>query len=148
MEEVNLSFIDFVLNHIVLVAIFLITLYVTIVGTIKIKMSKVKIISPMDLALMVNRNSAIVLDVRQSAEFVQGHITNSVNVIESEIVGDNLGRVGNDKTKAIILIDKDGTKNYELGNKLVKNGYTDVSALKSGILAWQQAGLPLVIGAK
>lgn len=144
MEEIHLSFIDFILNHVVLVAIFLITLYITIVGTIKIKLSKVKIISPMELALMVNRKNATVLDVRQNAEFVQGHITNSVNVIESDVINDNLGRVANDKTKSIIIIDKDGTKNYELGNTLVRNGFSDVSALKSGILAWQQAGLPLV----
>lgn len=148
MEDVQLSFVDFILNHAVLTAIFIITLYITVVGTIKIKLSKVKIITPMDLALMVNHGNAVVLDVRQNAEFVQGHITNSVNVIESEIIGDNLGRSVSDKTRAVILIDKDGTKNYELGNQLVKNGYSDVSALKNGILAWQQSGLPLVTGNK
>ena len=63
----ELDFFKFVLNHPVLVAIFSISLYFVIVNTIKMKLSKVKMVSPSELALLVNRDNAVILDVRSPA---------------------------------------------------------------------------------
>ena len=137
----ELDFFKFVLNHPVLVAIFSISLYFVIVNTIKMKLSKVKMVSPSELALLVNRDNAVILDVRSPAEFDAGHVAGAVRENESDIQKDNLGK---DKTKPVVVLDKDGTRTYELGGYLVKNGFEKVYALRGGILMWQQCSLPLV----
>ncbi len=142
--EVHLSFLDFVLNHYFLVGIFLVSLYVVVVNTIKMKVSKVVMLSPLQVAEKINRDNALVLDVRSSEEFVAGHLTQAVNVIESDIKNDNLGVISKDKSRPVVVVDRDGTRTYEIGNDLVKIGFTSVGALHGGVYIWQQAGLPLV----
>lgn len=140
----ELDFFKFVLNHPVLVAIFSISLYFVIVNTIKMKLSKVKMVSPSELALLVNRDNAVILDARSPAEFDAGHVAGAVRENESDIQKDNLAAIGKDKTKPVVVLDKDGTRTYELGGYLVKNGFEKVYALRGGILMWQQCSLPLV----
>lgn len=144
MEDVQLTFWEFILNHPILIAVFLIALYFTIVNTIKMKLSKVKIVTPNELAISVNHFDTIVLDIRSSDEFKIGHISQAINVIESDIQKDNLGSISKDKSKPVIIVDKDGTRTYELGAMLLNIGFKDVSALRGGIFNWQQAGMPLV----
>ena len=93
----ELDFFKFVLNHPVLVAIFSISLYFVIVNTIKMKLSKVKMVSPSELALLVNRDNAVILDVRSPAEFDAGHVAGAVRENESDIQKDNLAAIGKDK---------------------------------------------------
>ena len=125
----ELDFFKFVLNHPVLVAIFSISLYFVIVNTIKMKLSKVKMVSPSELALLVNRDNAVILDVRSPAEFDAGHVAGAVRENESDIQKDNLAAIGKDKTKPVVVLDKDGTRTYELGGYLVTRRNFDVAAV-------------------
>lgn len=140
----ELDFFKFVLNHPVLVAVFSIALYFVIVNTIKMKLSKVKMLTPSELAMLVNHDNAVVLDVRAANEFDAGHIVNSIHETETALESNNLAGVGKDKSKPVVVVDKDGAKTYELGGHLVKNGFENVYALRGGILMWQQCSLPLV----
>lgn len=145
MEEVNLSVGDFVLNHTILIAVFIISLYFVISLTIKLMLSKVAIIKAGPLTQMINNDENVLLfDMRPAGEFVKGHITGSFNVQEEDIVKDNLGKLGSDKSKPVVVIDKDGNRNHELGGKLVKIGFEKVYALELGVYGWAESGLPLV----
>lgn len=140
----ELDFLTFVLNHPVLIAVFLISAYFVIVNTIKMKLSKVKMLNPAEVSLLINRENALVLDLRPRAEYDLGHVTSAVSAIETDLEKDNLGEIAKDHNKPVIVIDKDGTRTYELGEHLVKNGFTQVYALRGGIFSWQQSNLPLV----
>jgi rhodanese-related sulfurtransferase len=142
--EVQLSFLDFVLNHYILVAVFLVSLYVVVVNTVKMRLSKVGMLSPMEVAEKINRENALILDVRSNEEFALGHLPGSLNVIESDILNNNLGNVSKDRERPAVIVDKDGTRTYELGNELIKNGFKSVFALHGGMFTWQQEGLPTV----
>ncbi len=142
--EVQLSFLDFVLNHYILVAVFLVSLYVVVVNTIKMKLSRVGMLSPMEVAEKINRDNALILDVRSNEDFALGHLPGALNVIESDILNNNLGNASRDKTRPAVIVDKDGTRTYELGNELLKIGFKSVFALHGGMFVWQQEGLPTV----
>ncbi|MBQ8706635.1 MAG: rhodanese-like domain-containing protein [Succinivibrionaceae bacterium] len=142
--DVQLSFLDFVLNHYILVAVFLVSLYVVVVNTIKMKVSKVRMLSPQDVVYRINHDNALVLDVRAADEYAAGHLPEAVNVIESDVQNDNLGNIAKDRSRPVVIIDKDGTRTYELGAYLLKAGFVSVSALHGGMFSWQQEGLPTV----
>ena len=143
-QDVQLNFLDFVLNHYIVVTVFLVSSYFVVVNTVKMKLSKVGMLSPMQVAEKINREDAMVLDVRSQEDFATGHLPRAVSVIESDILNDNLGYVSRDRDRPVILVDKDGTRTYELGEQLLRIGFKSVYALHGGMYSWAQEGLPSV----
>ena len=51
------------------------------------------------------------------------------------------------RTDKVVLLDENGMLAAELAYNMAENGWSDVSVLKGGLQAWQEAGLPLVLDA-
>ena len=100
-------------------------------------------VSAQQLVNMVNAKEAVVLDVRDKAEFDQGHIVDAINIpytnLESRI--DELNKY---KEKPIVIACKMGQHSGAAGTLLRKNGFTDVSRLRGGISEWRGQSLPVV----
>ncbi len=100
-------------------------------------------VSAQQLVNMVNAQEALVLDVRDKAEFDQGHIVDAINIpytnLESRI--DELNKY---KEKPIVIACKMGQHSGAAGTLLRKNGFTDVSRLRGGISEWRGQSLPVV----
>ena len=87
--------------------------------------SKVPVISPEDFAKAIASDStAVVLDVRQKAEF-------------------DKGLQGLDKSKTYYLYCRSGRRSNQAANRMLKEGFK-VFDMKGGIIEWQKAGLPIV----
>ena len=99
-------------------------------------------VGPAEAVLLINRKDAVVLDVRDAAEYKSGHITNARNVPEAELDAraKELDKV---KTKPIIVSCGRGNRSAAIATKLRKLGFADVVSLRGGIAAWQQANMPL-----
>jgi rhodanese-related sulfurtransferase len=99
-------------------------------------------VGPAEAVLLINRKDAVVLDVRDAAEYKSGHITNARNVPEAELDtrAKELDRM---KTKPIIVSCARGNRSASIAAKLRKLGFAEVVALRGGIAAWQQANMPL-----
>jgi rhodanese-related sulfurtransferase len=99
-------------------------------------------VSPMQATLMINREDAIVLDVREAAEFAQGHIPNSRHVPLSQM-DKRMTELEKFKEKAIIVNCASGNRSASACGALRKRGFAKVFNLAGGISAWDQAGLPV-----
>jgi rhodanese-related sulfurtransferase len=92
--------------------------------------------------ILINQQGAVVVDLRDKAEYTKGHIIDSVNVpfakLDKEL--EDLG----DKEKPIVLVCKLGQNATAAGKKLGAKGYTQVHRLKGGISEWQAMQMPLV----
>ena len=99
-------------------------------------------VGPTDAVMLINRKDAVVLDVRSESEFAGGHITNSRHVPEKDI-GDRAKELEKFKSKPVIVSCASGRRAATVVASLRKLGFTDAVALRGGIAAWQQAGMPL-----
>ncbi len=90
----------------------------------------------------VNSGKAVLLDVRETKEFDEGHIVDAVHVPHTKI-NDSLKILEKHRTKQIIVIDKLGQQSGPVVKQLTEKGF-DVVRLGGGIADWQQENLPLV----
>lgn len=100
-----------------------------------------KKLSPQEAVALINNHNATIIDIRETAAFQTGHIIESIHANTKEAQTTKLKSLQN---KPIILVCARGQTAMTLGMKLRQQGYTQVYILNGGILAWQNAGLPLV----
>jgi rhodanese-related sulfurtransferase len=89
---------------------------------------------------LINREDALVLDVRDPGEFGTGHILGAKNVPLSRL---NDAEVAKRKDRPMIVYDEGGERSSKALAALKKRGFTRVVNLTGGLRAWQQAGLPV-----
>ncbi len=136
------KFIEFALRHWQLVAAF-----IGLAAALIITESKRagKTISSASAVRLINQHDALVLDIREHKEFVQGHITNAMNIPYTAIK-ERLAELAAYKDKPIILVCKIGQHSGAVGKELNQAGFTQVCRLYSGMSGWQADGLPLLKG--
>ena len=90
---------------------------------------------------LINREDAMVVDVREPAEYGAGHILGAKNVPLSR-VGD-AAELAKRKEKPLIVYCDSGDRASKALAVLKKQGFTRVVNLSGGLGGWQQAGLPV-----
>ncbi len=91
---------------------------------------------------LINRRDALVLDVRDTGDYAAGHITGARHVPESQLA-DRMKELEKYKSRPVVVACKSGARAPAVSGLLRKQGFTEAFALRGGVLAWQQAGLPL-----
>ena len=99
-------------------------------------------VGPSEAVTLINRKDALVLDVRDAGEFAGGHITNARHMPEKQ-VAERLKELEKFKDKPVIVSCASGRRSATVADSLRKQGFAEVVALRGGILAWSQAGMPL-----
>lgn len=104
-----------------------------------------KAVNPAQLTELVNREDALVLDLRGQADFEKGHIIGARHLLPSQVEpeGKLLAKA---KESPVVLVCATGMVSPAAAEKLVKAGFKRVSVLDGGIASWQSAGLPLAKG--
>lgn len=99
-------------------------------------------ISAHEVTRMLNAETAVLLDVRDAAEFKAGHIAGAINIPYAK-VNTELGQLEAHKSKTIVVADKIGQHAGVVGRTLGKHGFV-VRRLAGGVAEWQGQSLPLV----
>lgn len=95
-----------------------------------------------EVTRLLNSEAAVLLDVRDTAEFKAGHIAGAINIPWGKVSAD-ISRLEAYKNKIIVVADKLGQHAGVVGRTLEKQGFT-VRRLAGGIAEWQGQSLPLV----
>jgi rhodanese-related sulfurtransferase len=90
----------------------------------------------------MNADSAVLVDVRDSKDYDQGHVANAINVPHTKI-NDNLAVLEKHKAKQIIVTDNVGQQAAAASAALAKLGF-NVARMRGGMAEWKQEGMPLV----
>jgi rhodanese-related sulfurtransferase len=90
---------------------------------------------------LINREDALVVDVRDPGEYGAGHVLGAKNLPLSRIDAPP-GDLAKRKAKPVIVYG-DGDAVSKAAAALRKQGFTRVVNLSGGLSAWQQAGLPV-----
>jgi rhodanese-related sulfurtransferase len=99
-------------------------------------------VNTLEATQMINRQDALVLDVREQAEYAQAHILNSRGLPLSQLEA-RAGDLEKFKDKAVIVYCATGSRSNAAVAALRKRGFSNVFNLSGGFAAWQQAGLPV-----
>ena len=91
---------------------------------------------------LINRRDALVLDVRDKAEFAAGHIPNARNIPLAELNG-RLREIEKFKSRPIVINCASGARPAGVCSLLTKNGFGEVFALNGGLKSWVEASLPI-----
>ena len=98
-------------------------------------------VSAAQATLLINREDALVLDVREPGEYGTGHILGARNVPLARI--DSSSELAKRKEKPLIVYCDGGERAAKAATALRKLGFTRVVNLSGGLPAWQQAGMPV-----
>ena len=98
-------------------------------------------VGTLEATMLINQKDAVVIDVREPAEFAQSHILNSRNIPLGEIEA-RLKELERYKEKPVIVACATGNRSGSAAAVLRKQGFASAVNLSGGIAAWQQAGLP------
>jgi len=99
-------------------------------------------IDPQQATLMINRDDAVVVDVRPMADYNQGHIVNSINAPINGFAN-QISRLDKHKNKPVIVSCRSGNQSQLACRQLRKAGFEQVYNLRGGVMAWQSANLPV-----
>lgn len=102
-------------------------------------------ITPKELQAMLGRKDFTFVNVHIPFE---GDIAQTDVSIPYNEIDRNLGKLPADKNAKIVLYCRSGRMSTEAAQVLVKQGYTHVFQLAGGMVAWENAGYPLVLNQK
>ncbi len=134
MEDLNL----FVNNNLLLIAMWLVLLFLIINSFVKGAWDK----TPQQVVRLINGDNALILDVRENQEFQAGHIANSVHIPLSE-VKNRISEIEKYKDSQVVVSCRSGHRSSRTCSLLKKNGFSHISNLKGGIMAWESDKLPV-----
>lgn len=99
-------------------------------------------LSPAAAVHLINREKAVVVDVREADEFASGHLVGSRHIALGELEAKLAGAVKN-KSLPLILVCQTGARSTRAVAEAKKLGYEQANSLAGGIAAWKTANMPL-----
>lgn len=99
-------------------------------------------LDPLEAVKIINHQDALVVDVRPMADFTKGHIIHAMNFPLSNLLK-QLSALEKYKERPIIMNCDSGARSAHACKQLRQQGFTQVYNLRGGILAWENANLPV-----
>lgn len=93
-------------------------------------------------AELVADTNVVVLDVRTASEFAEGHIARAVNIDFRQSDFEEKAKAALPRDKKIAVYCRSGRRSAGAAGLLGNDGYKLVN-LKGGIIAWQEANMPV-----
>jgi len=91
----------------------------------------------------IRRGGALLLDVREPAEFAHGHVPGAVNLPQAELAT-RLEELPRDRPIQVIC--QAGFRSLRCAQFLRQVGFDRVATVTGGTAAWEEAGFPLSSG--
>ncbi|PWC12245.1 rhodanese-like domain-containing protein [Brenneria roseae subsp. americana] len=136
----------FISKHPILSVAWVALLVAVIVLTVKSKLSKVKDVVRGEAIQLINKEDAVVVDIRNRDDYRRGHIANAFNLLPNDIKNGSVGELEKHKSQPVIVVCANGLSSREAADNLLKAGFERVVVLKDGLAGWSGENLPLVRG--
>ena len=101
-------------------------------------------LSCLEVVNAVNKDEAVIVDIRETKEFDEGHIVNAIHIPHTKMA-ESLKVLEKHSQKKVIVVDKMGQHSAAAVKTLLANEFT-AARLSGGITDWKQDNLPLVKG--
>ena len=136
---------EFIRNNILLIGLALGSGIMLLLPSFKKSAGGVPSLTTAEAINLINRNHALVLDVRNDAEFAGGHIVDARH-IPLDKLAERLGELNKFKDKPILVNCQRGMRSAKACEILRKAEFKQIHNLQGGLDAWLAAKLPVVKG--
>lgn len=136
---------EFIRNNALLIGLALGTGILLILPILKKGAGGVPNLSASEAVSLINRDNAIVLDVRSEAEFASGHIVDAKH-IPLDTLAERLNQLKKYQDKPILVNCQRGMRSAKACDILRQAEFKQVNNLQGGLDAWLEAKLPIVKG--
>ena len=136
---------SFIQNNWLLILVMLVSGGMLLWPLIQRQLSPMREIGALQATQLLNRNNALMLDVRETAEYEGGRVPNAVHLPLSQLAGRS-SELKKFKGRPVVAYCDRGSRSRAAAAKLAKLGFAEVYSLRGGLKAWTEAGLPLEKG--
>jgi len=135
---------EFAVNHPLLVGAFAVLLALTFANEMKIATQRFASLTPFAAVQLLNNDDedVVVLDVREPSETAGGKIARAVQIPVGSI-SQRIGELEKYRNRTLLVYCKTGARSSAACRELGKHGFEKVFSLNGGMLAWQEAHLPV-----
>ena len=102
-------------------------------------------VSPTEAVVLMNREKALILDVRNADEFAAGHIQGAKNIPVAELAA-RIKEIEKSKAKPILVHCQKGMRAKSACAILRGQEFTKIHNLQGGLESWIAAKMPVVRG--
>lgn len=134
--------IEFLTQNILLVVLIIVSGGMLIWPLFNSAVAGAKQIGTLEATRLINSGDAVIVDVREAAEFAAGRIPKSKNFPFSELAK-RMGDLEKFKSKPVVVTCASGSRSAGAVRALKNAGFTELYLLKGGIAAWREASLPV-----
>ncbi len=141
-------YLEFILNHYILSLAMAVVTFLLIQEFFDTAFKRFNAISPLLAVAKIDDANTVVIDVRESPDFIQGHIENAVNAPLSKLT-EQLPVLQKYKKNLLLITCQTGTRAAAAAKLLTKSGFENVLILTGGMNAWQdEYKLPIKVTSK
>lgn len=133
---------EFIVNHWALSAAFVGVLALLVINEVRRKLHGVPQLGPHAATQSMNADDVLVLDVREDSEYKQGHLANAVHIPLGQL-GNRLKDLEKYRDRTVVAYCRTGSRSNSAASLLRRQGFNSVFNLAGGIVAWQNANLPI-----
>nr|WP_211162879.1 rhodanese-like domain-containing protein [Aromatoleum diolicum] len=99
-------------------------------------------LSPVEATLLINREDAVLVDVRDQGEYAKGHIPNARHIPLADLERRS-SELEKFKDRPIVLCCASGNRSGAAVSALKKAGFEKLFQLRGGLFEWEKAGQPV-----
>jgi rhodanese-related sulfurtransferase len=98
-------------------------------------------LSPNSVVQLINKERALLIDVREESEYKLEHIVNSLHVPLADLEA-RLEQVHQNKARPLVLVCASGIRSSKAVQIAKKLGYQEAHSLSGGLKSWKEVNLP------
>lgn len=133
---------EFAVNHPFLVMAFVVLLGLVLANEIKVATQRFASLTPAAAVQLINNEDVVVVDVREPSETAGGKISKAVQIPVAALKT-RIAELDKHKDKTLLVYCKTGARAGAACKQLSQAGFEKVYNLSGGLLAWQEANLPI-----
>lgn len=99
-------------------------------------------VSTLEATQLINQKDAVVVDIRDQAEYARGHIVGARN-LPAKVLDERRAEIDKLKSAPVIVACDSGQRAGPAADRLRALGVAEVHVLAGGLNAWRDAGLPV-----
>ena len=136
------EFVDFITKNWILASLFLLTIIVLLQQYWSQHRFGMQWVTTEEAVALINRDQAIILDVRPAETFATGHCLGAIS-LEHHLLDKKIGTLEKYKTKSFIVVCQSGYQAKQSAAFLKQQGFK-VYVLEGGMQQWRANVLPVV----